>query len=256
MSTQTIEIHIREVLTGEAQRLALNLAAYLTSQGMQFERGTGYWEDKRYWHIKYKNSYVCFILVNGFGSVRHKNEPEGWIIWSDDYDSDLFANYPLDERTKEIAWKHIDICGKCGGCKNPGGSHKTIFGKDFDNVCITTFRFDNPDAETVECVKKLLEIRKKHIDFSKITACGECCYGCKKQEDGLCEGCIESDGHCKEWTQSKGCPIYKCAKKHKVQFCGLCFEFPCKWLVEKVTWNPNIVVDLTKLAKRYKEIRR
>ena len=36
------------------------------------------------------------------------------------------------------------------------------------------------------------------IDFTKITACGECCVGCKKKEDGLCEGCIESDGHCKE----------------------------------------------------------
>jgi len=166
MSTQTIEIHIREVLTGEAQRLALNLATYLTSQGMQFERGTGYWEDKRYWHIKYKNSYVCFILVNGFGSVRHKNEPEGWIIWSDDYDSDLFANYPLDERTKEIAWDHVDICGNCGGCGSQG-KNKTIFGREFEKVCVTMFRFDNPTAEEVECAKKLVELRKSDIETSE-----------------------------------------------------------------------------------------
>ena len=90
-----------------------------------------------------------------------------------------------------------------------------------------------------------------NIDFTKITACGEYCVGCKKKEDGLCEGCIESDGHCKEWAQSKGCPIHKCAKQHKVQFCGLCHEFPCDWLIEKVTWNPNIVEDLTNLAKIY-----
>ena len=93
----------------------------------------------------------------------------------------------------------------------------------------------------------------KNIDFPKITACGECCVGCKKKEDGLCEGCIESDGHCKEWAQSKGCPIHKCAKQHKVQFCGLCSEFPCDWLVEKITWNPNVVEDLNNLAKKYKE---
>ena len=91
------------------------------------------------------------------------------------------------------------------------------------------------------------------IDFSQITACGECCAGCGKKADGRCEGCIESDGHCKEWAQSRGCPIHKCARRHGVQFCGLCHEFPCKWLVEKVTWNPHIVEDLTGLAGQYRQ---
>ena len=95
----------------------------------------------------------------------------------------------------------------------------------------------------------------KSIDITKITACGECCIDCKKKEAGLCEGCIESDGHCKEWAQSKGCPIHKCARQHKVQFCGICSEFPCDWLVEKVTWNPNIVEDLTNLANIYNDQR-
>ena len=89
------------------------------------------------------------------------------------------------------------------------------------------------------------------IDFSQVTACGECCAGCEKKADGRCEGCIESDGHCKEWTQSKGCPIHKCARQHGVQFCGLCNEFPCKWLVKKVSWNPHVVEDLTRLANLY-----
>ena len=40
--------------------------------------------------------------------------------------------------------------------------------------------------------------RKNAIDFSTITACGERCVGCKKKEEGLREGCIEIDGHCKE----------------------------------------------------------
>ena len=70
MSTQTIEIHIREVLTGE-KKVSFKSCCLSTSQGMQFERGTGYWEDKRYWHIN-KKRYVCFILVNGFGSVRQE----------------------------------------------------------------------------------------------------------------------------------------------------------------------------------------
>lgn len=251
MSEQKIENHIDEILAENAQKNALDFAAFLRTNKMQFERGKGYWENKFYWMIKYKDKYVCFILIS---NDEDNAEPDGLTIWSDDSGSSCFENSPFDERMKEIAWQNIDFCRKCGGCNNPGGSRKTIFGKEFDDVCITTMRFNNPDAETMEYVKRLLEIRKKDIDFSKITACGECCFGCKKKEDGICEGCIESDGYCKEWAQSKGCPIYKCAKQHKVQFCGLCFEFPCKWLVEKATWNPNIVDDLTELAKKYKEM--
>jgi len=65
-------------------------------------------------------------------------------------------------------------------------------------------------------------------DFSKITACGECCVGCKKKEFGFCKGCIESEGNCKEWEKSGGCPIYKCAMKHNVQFCVLCLTYGCR----------------------------
>ena len=88
-------------------------------------------------------------------------------------------------------------------------------------------------------------------DFTIITPCGECCVGCKKKDAGICEGCIETEGKCKEWGQSNGCPIYKCAKEHNVQFCGLCNEFPCKWLIEKITWDSNRVNYLTKLRDVY-----
>lgn len=90
------------------------------------------------------------------------------------------------------------------------------------------------------------------IDFPTITACGECCVGCNKKADGLCEGCIESDGHCKEWAQTGRCPIHACAKLHNVQFCGICLEFPCNDLTTKIHWNPNIVERLTNLANAYR----
>ena len=161
-----IEQHIHEALAGNAQRLALDFVAYLRNQEMQFERGTGYW------HVKYKETYVCFILINGFGAVRHKDEPEGWIIWSDDYDSNLFANHPLDERTKEIALDHVDICGNCGGCGSQG-KNKSIFGREFEKVCVTMFRFDNPNVDEVECAKKLVELKKSDIDAREGSATKE-----------------------------------------------------------------------------------
>lgn len=75
--------------------------------------------------------------------------------------------------------------------------------------------------------------------------------GCKKKANGICQGCIESDGHCAEWTQSNGCSIHKCARSHHVQFCGLCKEFPCEWLIQKLFWRTNAVEELTELANLY-----
>lgn len=155
-----IEAHIYEALTGDAQKLALYFAVYLQALEITLERGTGYWTDKRYWMAKYDEKYICFILLNGHGSAAHKDEPEGWIIWLDDADSrqsQWYANTPLNDEMKETAWRHVDFCANCGSCG--GGTRKTIFGKEFDNVCGTTFRFDNPNTEDIECAKKLAELR-------------------------------------------------------------------------------------------------
>ncbi len=92
---------------------------------------------------------------------------------------------------------------------------------------------------------------KKKIDFTTITACGECCVGCKKKDEGSCGGCIETDGYCEEWTQTGRCPVHSCARRHNVQFCGLCSEFPCNSLTQKISWNKNIVEHLSKLASIY-----
>ncbi|GHV16504.1 hypothetical protein FACS189425_00900 [Clostridia bacterium] len=159
---QNIENHIYETLTDNEQKYALEFVAYLRANNMLFVRGLGYWEDKRYWWLKYKDESVCFVLLNGYGEKAHKDEPEGWIIWSDDSGANSFEDYPIDEQAKEVAWGNVDYCGHCGGeCE--GGKHKTVFGKGFEKVCNTIFRFDNPNAEMIECAKKIVEIRKSYI---------------------------------------------------------------------------------------------
>lgn len=90
------------------------------------------------------------------------------------------------------------------------------------------------------------------LDFDTITPCGECCIGCKKRKSGFCGGCIETDGHCKEWEESGGCPIFRCCKEHQARFCGLCKVFPCPQLTEKIPWNTHIVADLTLLRDAYR----
>lgn len=89
------------------------------------------------------------------------------------------------------------------------------------------------------------------MDLRHITPCGECCKDCKKKADGLCRGCLDSDGHCEEWAGSGVCPTYACVKEHGVAFCGVCEEFPCDHL-PMLKWRPDCVMELTELAKEYR----
>jgi hypothetical protein len=92
-----------------------------------------------------------------------------WIVWTEgDYSSEHEV-FPIDEHTKEIAWANVMKCGNCDGNDCSPGKTKMIFGKEFTNICNAnkvnmTFRFANPHAETLECVKKLLERRRFTID--------------------------------------------------------------------------------------------
>ena len=156
MMSMKIEDIISEVLPDDIQKNALDFVNYLWANNMMFERGSGYWDDKYYWMVKYEDVYVCFILFGG-DEVKDKS----WTIWSDDSDSKWFENYPLDKHMKDVAYANVDLCGNCGSCS--GGTIKTIFGRRFDNVCRTTFRFNNPDFKAIECAKKLIEMRINDI---------------------------------------------------------------------------------------------
>lgn len=90
------------------------------------------------------------------------------------------------------------------------------------------------------------------IDFTTVTACGECCIGCAKKESGICPGCIEAEGKVPEWAESGICRIYACCREHNTRFCFLCEEFPCGKLPEMISWNPDIVSHLSELREEYK----
>ena len=162
MPEQSIEQYIGQILTGGPRKNASEFAAYLRANEMRFERERGYWEDKYYWGISYNGEYVCSVLISNY----EKTDPESWTVWSDSSGSKWYENSLLDEHLKETAWENVDICGdvgECGYCGHSGGISKKIFGKEFNNVCLTVFRFNNPNVSTVECIKKLVEIRKSDI---------------------------------------------------------------------------------------------
>lgn len=146
----------------ELDKIIIDLFDFFINNSMSFERAGGYWENQFYWYVKYNNEFVCFILFNGTGD-EEKFSP--LTIWTDDSGTAWYSKCDLEDNIKNIAVGHIDVCESCGACK--GGTKKQIFGKEYNNVCRTTFRFINPNLDELKCLKELLLLRKKDIEKIK-----------------------------------------------------------------------------------------
>ncbi|MDD4124338.1 MAG: hypothetical protein PHW77_01235 [Eubacteriales bacterium] len=156
MSGLKIEDYINDELPFNDQQNAMEFVEYLKNYKMEFIKDNDYWKNKIYYIIKYNNKCVCFI------AIKDPDEKDNrWTVWSDDMGSKCFEEFQTQKGLKVTAWKHIDFCGNCGSCGD--GRRKIIFGKEFNNVCVCTFRIDNPDKEDLLFMKTMVEIRIKEI---------------------------------------------------------------------------------------------
>jgi len=137
---------VKDVLNGDTLKTALDFAVFLRANDMIAGGEHG--------EISYKNKCLCYMHLDG-----DEQAPGPWTIWTEGDYSNEHEDVPMDERMKEIAWEHVNHCANCGGSCSPGTS-KVIFGKEFENVCSADMAFHIPDTEALECVKKLLEMRK------------------------------------------------------------------------------------------------
>jgi len=135
-------------LNGGTLQNALDFAAFLTANEMVPE-----WVGNM-WKIRHKGECVCHVWLDGAAE-----QPGPWTIWSQgDYAREP-EGFHMDERMKEIARANVKICENCPAACTPK-KRRAIFGKEFDNVCNAVMAFRNPDAEALECVKKVLEMKK------------------------------------------------------------------------------------------------
>ena len=94
----------------------------------------------------------------------------------------------------------------------------------------------------------------KETDFSKVTACGGNCETCQYFQKGNCRGCNATGGE-RVWEGRKSiCEIVSCCQKHKVPYCGACTEFPCEWIINRISeWDKNGIQHLKDLRKEMEE---
>ena len=146
MSKQSIETIIHEKLIGDTQKNALDFVAFLEANTLALESNG----DGEGWAVggTVENS-MGYLLVNGASDM-----PGPWTLWLNSCD---FADDSVDEEVKETAWAHAGPCGHChAGWKDCGGGDRVIFGKAFEQLCHSPLMFTDPDAKTLENVKKLI----------------------------------------------------------------------------------------------------
>ena len=155
-----IEEKIKSVLDGGAQVNALDFSAFLRSNGIMpkcYEAGGDGWS------VMYKEDSIGFILVNGAEQM-----PGPWTVW---FNTCEFGDGDgVEAEVKEAAWEHASVCanftsgGKDCGCGDQPGFHREIFGREYENRCHSPLMFTDPDAKTLESVKKLMLLIKRNAD--------------------------------------------------------------------------------------------
>jgi len=156
MVKRRIEEVISDVLRDEARKNALEFIAYLRANNIMIEDSDNY-----FWHPTYRAKGLCTINVeindDGASLDTFINDlPGAWIASAN-------SGECVDERTKEIIWANLRPCEitGCGDC-SPGIS-KIILGKEFNNLCGSFLGIYDPDAETIECMKKIIDGLKSEI---------------------------------------------------------------------------------------------
>jgi len=157
-----IEDRIDKILTGEAHKNALDFAAFLQENDIRLEFNKDEYNNPSVWSGAVGGivgNSIGYLFING-----GENCPGPWTFWFNSCDfegSDL-----ADDDFKNAIWAFASPCGKCSPNweKCRGNGKRTILGKEFENQCHSPLMFCNPDAKTLDDMKKFLLYLKPEID--------------------------------------------------------------------------------------------
>ena len=156
-----VENEIKSILDGDNLKHALDFIAHMTEIGMTLEMD---------YHptFKYMGEWVCLLVI--IPKNNDQSSMFGICSWPGELDVVESKHFPINDALKDFAHANVKICFNCGGCKDsdyPGPLVKTVFGKEYNNVCCNAFHFFNSNDEEMENAKKLMELLKHNIADKK-----------------------------------------------------------------------------------------
>jgi len=141
---------LRNNLEGERLANALDLVDYLIEKGLtpkkEFDNGVRF--------IKNEKS-PCMVVF--FKNAQNVGE---WFICDLPVAFESEWNL-LSNDLKKFIVENVKLCnvyqGNPCGCGSEPGVNKTIFGKDYNNVCTSEIQFINPESNVLDKLKQIIE---------------------------------------------------------------------------------------------------
>jgi hypothetical protein len=141
---------LREVLSGDKLQAALEFTTFLSENEMALS--------KSFSPVSYKENAVCYMHLDDSNEF-----PGPWTIWpGGDFNCEDEA-VPMNDSMKQITWDNVNVCTNCDSDCNAGKS-RVVLGKEFENLCAAVVVFNQPSGETLQCLTKLILMRKNAID--------------------------------------------------------------------------------------------
>jgi len=156
----SIEELINLKLKGYAHKNVADLITHIREDDDIFTISTCEYNEESTWS-GCNISDLGYIVINGTDEI-----PGPWTFWFNASNLGEHSKSPIDEHVKEFAWNHVSPCGKCIHECN-ATADTIILGKKFENTCQSNLIFVNPDAEAIEFMKKLVDIKKVDIVGNK-----------------------------------------------------------------------------------------
>jgi len=155
-----IEDVILNVVKEEHQKAALDFVEYIRDNKM-----TPAWASANSWKVSYKGQCLCYVRTAG--TAHYHNLDDGsWHIHFAVYSDSVYEVDVSDEDVKMI-WDNVRHCTNCSNCIP--ANHLTINKKEFDEVCHRWLTIKNPNADAVDCAKKLIEAIRSAVLNKAIT---------------------------------------------------------------------------------------
>jgi hypothetical protein len=148
-----IEDIVQEYLNAKTKKDLIDFLCFLELNKIGVQ-----WASTNSWNINYKSKRVgCIRMRPGFWQFNYGG---GGI------NDNGYENFITTKKQKELVWKNIVYCKSCSGCAP--GHHVSIFGKEFDKVCLGKLGFENPDGENLDCAKQIVLWRQSLIAENKV----------------------------------------------------------------------------------------
>ena len=168
-----IEDIIPILFDGDMKKDILDFVAYMRANKMP-----PIWASLNSWKCSCKNKGVCYIKFNPYETNVRANGNVWNVSPIIDFNSNEFETLAADENLRDFFWANPRYCrpechrNSCAKRFNQSaesytGVKQKILGKDFENMCrggsLVSFP-DNPDEQTIDYVKKIIEFKKQAIN--------------------------------------------------------------------------------------------